>query len=112
MNDTTFQCGTNQIDRFTTVYTRRLRSWMPTTKSILLLQIEWSLAVVVCSPLGQTTSDFCEMLINLGEWNGTRLLEPETVVQMTQNQLPKDVLALWLVWVRIWVQGTNTGLGR
>lgn len=31
---------------------------------------------------------FCQMLENGGAWNGQRLLEPETVALMTQDQLP------------------------
>jgi CubicO group peptidase (beta-lactamase class C family) len=35
---------------------------------------------------------FCQMLLNGGELEGTRLLKKETVAQMTQNQLPEEAM--------------------
>ena len=34
---------------------------------------------------------FCQMLLNKGELFGNRILKPETVAMMTQNQLPKHI---------------------
>jgi CubicO group peptidase (beta-lactamase class C family) len=39
---------------------------------------------------------FCQMLLNGGELHGTRLLRPETVRQMTTNQLPDQALPMTL----------------
>jgi CubicO group peptidase (beta-lactamase class C family) len=48
---------------------------------------------------------FCQMLLNGGELEGTRLLKAETVKEMTRNQLPKEA-------GRYGVMGqTNVGFG-
>ena len=39
---------------------------------------------------------FCQMLLNGGELHGVRLLRPETVKEMTSNQLPMDALPMKL----------------
>jgi len=39
---------------------------------------------------------FCQMLLNGGELRGVRLLRPETIKQMTSNQLPIEVLPMKL----------------
>jgi len=39
---------------------------------------------------------FCQMLLNGGELGGVRLLRPETVQQMTRNQLPIETLPMKL----------------
>jgi CubicO group peptidase (beta-lactamase class C family) len=39
---------------------------------------------------------FCQMLLNGGELQGTRLLRPETVRAMTANQLPAEALPMTL----------------
>lgn len=38
----------------------------------------------------QDYAKFCQMLLNGGEFNGNRILEPETIVLMRQNRLPED----------------------
>ena len=91
MNDTTFHLRSDQIDRFTTVYTRRLKVLDAYNQSFFATPNRMESGGGGLLSTGRTY--FCEMLINLGEWNGTRLLKSETVVQMTQNQLPKGVLA-------------------
>jgi CubicO group peptidase (beta-lactamase class C family) len=37
---------------------------------------------------------FCQMMLNNGELDGTRLLKPETVAMMTKNQLPAEALPM------------------
>ncbi len=37
---------------------------------------------------------FCQMLLNQGEWQGKRLLRPETVKEMMSNQLPAGALPM------------------
>ena len=93
MKDTTFQLRSNQIDRFTTVYTKRLKVVDAYNQSYFASPNRMESGGGGLLSTGADYVNFCEMLINLGEWDGTRLLKPETVVQMTQNQLPKDVLA-------------------
>jgi CubicO group peptidase (beta-lactamase class C family) len=39
---------------------------------------------------------FCQMLLGGGELAGTRILRPETVAQMTSNQLPAEAMPLKL----------------
>ena len=39
---------------------------------------------------------FCQMLLNGGQLDGVRLLRPETVEQMTSNQLPIEALPMKL----------------
>jgi CubicO group peptidase (beta-lactamase class C family) len=39
---------------------------------------------------------FCQMLLNGGELGGVRLLRPETIKQMTSNQLPSEALPMKL----------------
>jgi CubicO group peptidase (beta-lactamase class C family) len=41
-------------------------------------------------------SRFCQMLLNGGTLHGTRLLRPETVREMTTNQLPAEALPMTL----------------
>jgi CubicO group peptidase (beta-lactamase class C family) len=51
---------------------------------------------------------FCQMLVNGGELQGTRLLRAETVQQMASNQLPAEAMPLSLVMPR---PGLGFGLG-
>ena len=37
---------------------------------------------------------FCQMMLNGGELEGTRILKAETVAQMTRNQLPAEALPM------------------
>jgi CubicO group peptidase (beta-lactamase class C family) len=52
---------------------------------------------------------FCQMLLNGGQLDGVRLLRPETVKQMTSNQLPKDALPMKLSGFPL--PGMGFGLG-
>jgi CubicO group peptidase (beta-lactamase class C family) len=57
---------------------------------------------------------FCQMLINLGELEGERLLSPTTVRYMRTNQLPKnsDMAAMGQpVWSETSYDGIGFGLG-
>lgn len=38
----------------------------------------------------QDYAKFCQMLLNGGEFNGNRILKPETIEMMRQNRLPED----------------------
>jgi CubicO group peptidase (beta-lactamase class C family) len=52
---------------------------------------------------------FCQMLLNGGQLDGVRLLRPETVKQMTSNQLPSAALPMRLNGFP--VPGMGFGLG-
>ena len=53
-------------------------------------------------------SAFLRMIINGGEWAGTRILKAETLQQMRSNQLAQGVRVAFPVWV---MPGTVFGLG-
>jgi CubicO group peptidase (beta-lactamase class C family) len=52
---------------------------------------------------------FCQMVLNGGELNGTRLLHKETVEQMTSNQLPPEAMPLSMSGFKR--EGVGFGLG-
>jgi CubicO group peptidase (beta-lactamase class C family) len=61
--------------------------------------------------LASTTSDylsFVRMLVNEGEWNGTRLLQPQTLTLMRTNRLPPGALVRFMTMD---LPGTTFGLG-
>ena len=61
--------------------------------------------------LVSTVSDYLEfvrMLVNEGEWNGIRILQPETVRLMRTNQLAEGVHVNFPMWA---MPGTVFGLG-
>lgn len=61
--------------------------------------------------LVSTVSDYLEfvrMLVNGGEWNGVRILQPETVCLMRTNQLAEGVHVNFPMWA---MPGTVFGLG-
>jgi CubicO group peptidase (beta-lactamase class C family) len=102
MNDTSFRVGPEQADRLARLYTpgdgKRVKP---------LAEDPASFGIVTISPrrpatamrylsggagLVSTASDyarFLQMLLNEGTLDGVRLLRPETVRQMTQNQIGK-----------------------
>lgn len=53
-------------------------------------------------------SSFLRMIVNEGEWNGARILKPETLKQMRSNQLADQVKVAFPMWV---MPGTVFGLG-
>ena len=61
--------------------------------------------------LVSTTRDyfrFCQMILNRGELDGVRLLEPETVAMMTKNQIPAEAMPIGIGDSRV---GLGFGLG-
>jgi CubicO group peptidase (beta-lactamase class C family) len=101
MNDTYFDLPTNKISRLAAVYEpgpdKQIRRVGEETVQ------KGELAYCVTSPYkgqrgycsggaGLTSSAadyarFLQMLLNGGQWNGTRILKPETVREMTSNQI-------------------------
>ncbi|MGI9244132.1 MAG: serine hydrolase domain-containing protein, partial [Verrucomicrobiales bacterium] len=58
-----------------------------------------------------TTSDyfrFCQMVLNRGELDGTRILKPETIAAMTRNQIPDEAMPIGIGDTRL---GVGFGLG-
>jgi CubicO group peptidase (beta-lactamase class C family) len=51
---------------------------------------------------------FCQMLLNQGSFNGTRLLKAQTVAEMTKNQLPPEAFPMGIIVPR---PGIGFGLG-
>ena len=56
---------------------------------------------------------FAQMLLNGGEWDGARLLNPETITLMGQNQLPPELLPYKMPWPHVasYTAGCGFGLG-
>ena len=53
---------------------------------------------------------FCQMMLNGGQLEGARLLKPDTVRDMTRNQLPPESLPMTLP-TNVTVKGLGFGLG-
>ena len=96
MIDTGFVVRPDQRDRWTTVYapapdgpglvSSEVED-VPFTEQPALLEGTVGLVTTVPDYLR-----FCQLLVNGGELDGTRLLKPETVDRLTRNGLPDDVL--------------------
>lgn len=56
---------------------------------------------------------FAQMLLAGGEWDGVRILQPETVALMTRNHLPQELLPYRMPWrhVQHYTDGCGFGLG-
>jgi CubicO group peptidase (beta-lactamase class C family) len=54
---------------------------------------------------------FCQMLLNGGELQGTRLLKKETVQLMSSNQLPDEAMPLSMPGAKLPTKGLGFGLG-
>jgi CubicO group peptidase (beta-lactamase class C family) len=54
---------------------------------------------------------FCQMLLDGGELQGTRLLKKETVQLMSSNQLPDEAMPLSLPGIKLPTKGLGFGLG-
>jgi CubicO group peptidase (beta-lactamase class C family) len=98
MVDTAFYVPADKVDRFATNYG-------PDRKGGLRVVDDPEKSPYLKSPkflsggggLVSTARDyvrFCQMMLNNGELDGTRLLKPETVAMMTQNQLPAEALPM------------------
>jgi CubicO group peptidase (beta-lactamase class C family) len=96
MRDTTFVVGPEQRARLATVYapapdgglTPTETEDVPFTERPQLLEGAVGLVSSVPDYLR-----FCQMLLNKGELDGARLLQPATVERMTTNGLPREVLS-------------------
>ena len=103
MTDTAFEVGADKIDRFATLYGYR--------EDNPLAQLEFNESSPFISAISGipvrlhsggggltgTATDylrFARMMLNGGELDGARILEPETVALMTRNHLPGNLLPL------------------
>jgi CubicO group peptidase (beta-lactamase class C family) len=103
MVDTAFEVAQDKIDRFATLY-----GYTPDNALQQLEQNETSpfIPAFTGNPvrlhsggggLTSTAPDylrFAQMMLNRGELDGRRILEPATVALMTQNHLPRELLPL------------------
>jgi len=103
MVDTAFEVPADKIDRFATLY-----GYTPDDPLAQLEVNETSPFISAISGipvrlhsggagLTSTAPDylrFAQMMLNRGELDGRRILQPETVALMTQNHLPRELLPL------------------
>lgn len=109
MPDTAFQVTSDKADRFAHNYGPRQN---PPGLVVVddAAQSKYRKSPTLYSGGGglvSTASDylrFCQMLLNHGELDGTRILESETVKSMIQNQLPPEAYPISL-------GGTRDGVG-
>ncbi|MFT4797316.1 MAG: CubicO group peptidase (beta-lactamase class C family) [Candidatus Azotimanducaceae bacterium] len=117
MNDTDFYVPEDKQDRFSTMY--RPEDFLdPLAKG--LVKADDPHSGIYSEPntflsggggLCSTLVDYIkiiQLIVNEGEWQGTRLLKPETLDQMRTNQLPDGVVVNFPMWD---MPGTTFGLG-
>jgi CubicO group peptidase (beta-lactamase class C family) len=96
MSDTMFVVGADQRSRLTTVYAPTPAGDLEATEIEDLPFTERPQLIEGAVGLVSTVPDylrFCQLLLNKGMLDGTRLLQPSTVDRMTRNGLPDAVLA-------------------
>jgi CubicO group peptidase (beta-lactamase class C family) len=114
MQDTSFFVPPSKVGRFATNYT-------PADKGGLKVREAAETSPYLKAPrffsggggLVSTARDysrFCQMMLNGGELQGKRLLKPETVQMMTQNQLPPEALPMNMPTAGP-IKGLGFGLG-
>ncbi len=112
MVDTAFHVSAKSTHRFASMYSPQLIGGLALSES--------ATASPFLRPPGQFSggggllstardySRFCQMLINLGELNGTRILTADSVREMTKNQLPEKAFPIRLILPQ---PGVGFGLG-
>jgi CubicO group peptidase (beta-lactamase class C family) len=113
MRDTGFVVPDEKLDRFATAYVRDARgalspSDVPATSSFRKQPRSLSGGGGLVST-ARDYARFCQMLLNGGELDGTRILRPNTVAEMTANQLPSEAMPLKLGGFPL--RGFGFGLG-
>ena len=95
MNDTAFWVDPDQHPRLTSVYALQSGGGLQRYEidevpfTVRPALIEGAVGLVSTAP---DFMRFCQMLLNLGELNGTRILSPKTVELITRNGLSESVL--------------------
>lgn len=114
MADTAFTVPPDKLERFATAYSFR--------EDTLLTAIDAPATSLYTNPekhvsggsgLVSTATDywrFAQMLLNRGEFAGTRLLHPKIVDLMTSNHIPDELLPLWFGSL-FPMRGSGFGLG-
>ena len=113
MRDTGFVVPDENLDRFATAYVRDARdllhpSDVPATSRFRKHPRYLSGGGGLVST-ARDYARFCQMLLNGGELDGTRILRPDTVAEMTSNQLPSEAMPLSLGGFPL--RGFGFGLG-
>jgi CubicO group peptidase (beta-lactamase class C family) len=94
MVDTAFSVPASKVDRFATNYGPGLIVIDDPAKSPYLNPPKFFSGGGGLVSTARDYTRFCQMLLNGGELQGTRLLKPETVQMMTHNQLPPEALPM------------------
>ena len=95
MKDTAFYVSSDKLDRFVVNYGPRLMGGLYVIDPVE--NSEFAVPPKLLSGGGGLVSTardymhFCQMMLNQGEFQGYRLLRPQTVAMMTCNQLPRQV---------------------
>ncbi|HET6326526.1 MAG TPA: serine hydrolase domain-containing protein [Planctomycetaceae bacterium] len=100
MRDTGFMIADEKLNRFSTAYARGAKMGLrvidsPATSRYRKQPRFFSGGGGLLST-ARDYCRFCQMLLNGGELDGVRLLRPDTVAQMTSNQLPKEAMPIRL----------------
>ncbi|HEV8068451.1 MAG TPA: serine hydrolase domain-containing protein [Planctomycetaceae bacterium] len=113
MHDTGFSIADNKLDRFATAYARGGKAGLGVidlpARSRYRKQAKFFSGGGGLVSTARDYCRFCQMLLNGGELDGARMLRPETVAQMTSNQLPPEALPIKLGGFP--VPGHGFGLG-
>ncbi|HXY36113.1 MAG TPA: serine hydrolase domain-containing protein [Planctomycetaceae bacterium] len=99
MRDTGFSVADSQLERFATGYARAKGGLRVIDAPINSVYRKHPISLSGGGGLVSTARDycrFCQMLLNEGELNGTRLLRRDTIALMTSNQLPAEALPMKL----------------
>ncbi len=112
MVDTAFHVTPQSKDRFASVYSAKLFGGITLSEaSVGSPFLQRPKLYSGGSGLVSTAMDyarFCQMLLNHGTFNGTRLLKAATVAEMTKNQLPPQAYPMGIIIPR---PGIGFGLG-
>jgi CubicO group peptidase (beta-lactamase class C family) len=111
MVDTAFYVPASKVDRFATNYGPGLKVIDDPAKSPYLNPPKFFSGGGGLVSTARDYTRFCQMMLNGGELEGTRLLKKETVEMMTQNQLPKEALPMSMPGISIAIHGLGFGLG-
>ncbi len=113
MRDTDFEISPKNLDRLTTNYWRPGAGLLnPTDVPQRTRLLQRPVFLAGGGGLVSTARDysrFCQMLLNKGKLGRVRILKPETVSEMTSNQLPPSALPMTLGGFK--VPGLGFGLG-
>ncbi len=95
MKDTAFNVPANKVDRFAACYGPKITGGLNITDAPATSRYLKKRSLLSGGGgLVSTARDylrFCQMLLNKGQLDGERLLQPKTVEMMTTNQLPDSV---------------------